>query len=78
MFELHLPCLQVLRRPTPRGLVWCAANCAFAFFMFSYQVSGGLQGLPWMVGIRPSYRYTHVPKFSYQVDALFAHCQAPS
>jgi alpha-1,3-glucosyltransferase len=28
-----------VRRPSPRGLLLCLANCAFSFFLFSYQVS---------------------------------------
>lgn len=27
-------------RPTPRGFLLCLANCAMAFFLFSYQVGG--------------------------------------
>lgn len=30
---------QQIRRPSERGLLYCMANSAFAFYMFSYQVS---------------------------------------
>lgn len=37
-------------RPSPRGLLLCLANSAMAFFLFSYQVGGRVEGLGGWVG----------------------------
>lgn len=37
-----------IARPTPRGFLLCLANCAMAFFLFSYQV--GLGRVGWLAG----------------------------
>lgn len=34
--------LHQLLRPSPQGLLLCMANTAFAFFLFSFQVSASL------------------------------------